>query len=55
MQNYRVKFRVNYSNSERTLSLCGGGESEAKEKLVAQGTVSRENRDKIIILSVEKA
>ena len=48
---YKVKFRVDNTNSTRTLHLHGGTESEAIEKLYSTGAVSKDRR--IIILSIE--
>ena len=53
MKNFKVEFKVGSSHSSRTLTLQGGSESEAIEKLVSQGTVRREQRSEIVILSVK--
>ena len=50
MRSYEVKFKVDNTTSLRILNLNGGTESEAKEKLYAQCTVSRGKQ--IIILSI---
>lgn len=55
MKNYRVEFKVKDSRSARNLSLQGGTESEAIDKLIQQGTVSRDKRSDIVILSIRPA
>ncbi|MDL2309677.1 hypothetical protein LJC39_00950 [Parabacteroides sp. OttesenSCG-928-B22] len=55
MKSYVVKFKVGNTYSTRTLSLYGGTESEAIEKLVSQGTVDRKRKSEIIILSITKS
>lgn len=49
---YRVTFKVEHTNSTRTLHLYNGTESEAIEALYKSGTVSRDKT--IIILSIEE-
>lgn len=50
---YEVKFKVGNSYSTRILTLHGGSESEAIDKLYSQGTVPRGQQ--IIILSIRPA
>ena len=50
---YEVKFKVGNSYSTRILTLQGGSESEAIDKLYSQGTVPRGQQ--IVILSIRPA
>ncbi|MCR4826435.1 MAG: hypothetical protein K5882_05730 [Bacteroidales bacterium] len=50
---YEVTFKVGNSYSTRILTLYGGSESEAIDKLYSQGTVPRGQQ--IIILSIRPA
>jgi hypothetical protein len=52
MHSYRVTFRVDNTNSTRTLQLRGGTESEAIEKLYSSSSVSRSKT--IIIIKIER-
>lgn len=51
---YRVKFRVNNTESSCALDLHSGTESEAREKLLRQGTIKREQLTNFYILSITR-
>lgn len=53
IMSYEVKFKVGNSYSTRILTLQGGSESEAIDKLYSQGTVPRGQQ--IVILSIRPA
>jgi hypothetical protein len=53
MPSYRVKYKVKDTQSQTTLQLQGGMESEAIAKLKQQGTVPKDAN--VIILSIDKA
>ncbi|HTB52345.1 MAG TPA: hypothetical protein VK718_06180 [Ferruginibacter sp.] len=52
MNSYRVTYRVDNTNSTRTLQLRGGTESEAKERLYGSSSVPRNKT--IIIIKIER-
>ena len=51
---YTVKFRLNNSESAYILDLHGGTESEAREKLLRQGTIKMEQLSNFYIISITK-
>jgi hypothetical protein len=53
LKSFKVKYRVNHTQSRAILQLHGGTESEAIAKLKQRGTVPQDAT--VIILSIEPA
>lgn len=52
METYKVKYKVNHTNSQMTMKLHGGSESEAIASLKQKQSIPK--NAEVIILSIEK-